>query len=69
MQTIAAQGVGSDDLHVMGSGYGTDNHEQATASTIRVIFGLRHVKCCASEACFPYVVYFLIEQAEALSPE
>jgi len=56
MQTIAAQGVGSDDLHVMGSGYGTDNHEQATASTIRVIFGLRHVKRCASEACFPYLV-------------
>ena len=28
MQTIAAQGVGSDNLHVISGGPGTDNHEQ-----------------------------------------
>jgi hypothetical protein len=28
MQTIAAQGVGSDNMHVMGGGRGTDDHEQ-----------------------------------------
>jgi hypothetical protein len=33
MQTIAAHGVGSDELHVMGGGPGTDNHDKATAST------------------------------------
>jgi hypothetical protein len=28
MHTIAAQGVGSDNLHVMSGGPSTDNHEQ-----------------------------------------